>query len=133
MLIINLVTILCFIIWYFMRFFDLFIKKIQKWQKTVFSQKPCLHPYSITLFRHLSDVYKILPNVQRYRYTYYSQDCQGKFDSNFCYKNNNPKLGFLTSSWCTKTSLVCLSSVIPNYERREIITKQDMKKSLLWR
>ena len=56
MLIINLVTILCPIIWYFMRFFDLFSKKIQKWQKTVFSQKPCLHPYSITLLKQLQNL-----------------------------------------------------------------------------
>ena len=37
-----------------MRFFDLFSEKIQKWQKTVFSQKPCLHPPSITLVKYLS-------------------------------------------------------------------------------
>jgi hypothetical protein len=38
---------------YFMRFFDLFSKKIQKLKKTVFSQKLCLHPYSITLLLYL--------------------------------------------------------------------------------
>ena len=34
----------------FMKFFDLFSKKIQKLKKTVFSQKPCLHPFLTLLW-----------------------------------------------------------------------------------